>query len=104
MDKNVRAKLREEIQVLMRLNPNIKASKLTEQLKNCNTDVDFNGVDPNTLNHFVRYNMSKFNQLGQCTKHKGGNGRPVHATSPKVTKKSGEKTHKKTEQQHKKSF
>ena len=91
MDKNVRAKLREEIQVLMRLNPNIKASKLTEQLKNCNTDVDFNGLDPNTLNHFVRYNMSKFNQLGQCTKHKGGNGRPVHATSPKVTKKVGKK-------------
>ena len=87
-----------EERVLMRLNPNIKASKLTEQLKNCNNDVDFNGLDPNTLSHFVRYNMSKFKH------HKGGNSRPITATTPKILKKVGIRTHKKSEQQRQKSF
>ena len=52
-------------------------------------------ISPRGLNKFIRQNIAKFKETGDCVKHRGGNGRSKTATNKKVTLKVKNKLVKK---------
>ena len=71
--------------MFMTKNPNAKTPKVKKFVFSGENPPDIGDTSPRALIKFIRDNMSKFRDTGDCIKHKGGNGRPKTATNKKVT-------------------
>ena len=95
MDKNVRLRLKREVQIFMEKNPSAMTREVKKFILNCENLPDIGNITPRGLNKFISQNIAKFKETGDCEKHRGGNGRKVTATNKKVTLKVKKKLLKK---------
>ena len=75
MDNVLKKKLRAEIQVYLRKFPGAGTKTMKQMLKKGSQIIDLDRVKPNTLNRFMRLNISKFLKKGDCEVRAKGQGR-----------------------------